>query len=271
MSSTGSTTNTSAPREDGTDLSIATRLWATFAIATATIVVVFGLVVASIMWNGQIHDQAQRADEAVSHLVRLLNAIKTAESSQRGYLLTGSESDAAQFEAAVADYEARHERLGVVLGTDPVHRARYEQIKAEADGAFAKLRKSIELGRANAPLQTDKGTLDTESTKSTANLVSFIKLMIAQETERQEAERVAADTANVKTLGVLAAGTVLAAFVLGLLILLTVRKVRRQLKELIDGCPYRKLHPVDLGLILVSVAGNDRAYPLCSRCCRFAV
>jgi len=235
MSATGSTAATPLVDDKSADLSIAARLWATFAIATATIVIVFGLVVASIMWTGQIHDQAQRADEAVAYLVRLLNAIKTAESSQRGYLLTGSENDAAQFEAAVADYEARHERLGVVLGADPVHRARYEQIKSEAADAFNQLRKSIEDARAANRTENGRVRGPTTGTASTANVASFIKMMIAQETERQEAERAAGDAAGVKTLGVLAAGTVFAAFVLGVLIVLTMRKIRRQLMELIDG------------------------------------
>ncbi len=223
-------------REAATDLSIATRLWSTFAIATATIVVVFGLVIASIMWTNQINDQAQRADEAVSLLIRLQNAIKSAESSQRGYLLTGSENAAAQFEAAVADYEARHERLGVVLGPDPVHRARYEQIKSEAAAAFEQLRKSIEEARAAGPRRAVAGNAPASKyDDTTATVSSFIKMMISQETERHETEAAAVDAAGVKTLGVLAAGTLLAALVLGTLILLTVRKVRRQLMELIDG------------------------------------
>ncbi|HMN46520.1 MAG TPA: response regulator [Povalibacter sp.] len=108
--------------------------------------------------------------ELVAHTVEVSSALRNlqallidAETSQRGYLLTGDETYLEPFSASASNVTAGHRRLQQLVSDNPRQLERLATLQELIDAKFAELNRTIELRRAGnvqdaiAAVRTDRG------------------------------------------------------------------------------------------------------------------
>jgi signal transduction histidine kinase len=88
------------------------------------------------------------ADNAIVHLTRLYSALRDAESSQRGYLLTDSETPLERYQEATQSIQGEVAALTREVGTSPDQRARLAILRREIAVKVAQLERTISLEKA---------------------------------------------------------------------------------------------------------------------------
>ncbi|KAF1023727.1 MAG: Aerobic respiration control sensor protein ArcB [Paracidovorax wautersii] len=120
--------------------------------------------------NYRNHHARMEAAEAVVHanavtaqVQQVLSAIKDAETSQRGFLLTNAESYLEPYARATSELPSTFVTLKRLLGDDPAQMARLLQLEAAIQDKLAEMHETITLERAGqsaqalALVQTDRG------------------------------------------------------------------------------------------------------------------
>jgi CHASE3 domain sensor protein len=94
-------------------------------------------------------DQITRTHDVIKSLDDVLLDLRTAESGQRGFLLTGEEAYLAPYSRATATVDAAMERLKALTADDPVSRSRadVDELERLARAKLAELAETIELRR----------------------------------------------------------------------------------------------------------------------------
>jgi PAS domain S-box-containing protein len=114
----------------------------------------------TIRWN-QAHNNANRLEKQLAHISLLVSSLKEAESSQRGYIISGNEEFLAQYNHTMKQIPDLYEHIDVYATVGTLERARIQQIKSLAD-------KRIQYLKNNIP------TSKTKSSKPQANPNTFI-------------------------------------------------------------------------------------------------
>jgi signal transduction histidine kinase len=125
------------------------------------------LIMAAALWL----DARNKSDDAWvvqslavrDQLVRVLNVVQSAETGQRGYLLTGREAYLAPYDKAVQEIPPALERMADLVRGDPPQRESLVQLQRLVSDKLAELRSTVDerkAGRAEAALaivENDQG------------------------------------------------------------------------------------------------------------------
>ena len=140
------------------------------------------VVVAFVSWHS-LADRATAAErvshalETISQAQSLLSTIKDAETGQRGYMLTGSESYLEPYTAARARLAAVQNRLRELTNDTPRERQRLETLTSLTGEKMGELAETIQLLRAGdrkaalVLVETDRGKLLMDRIRTTVETI----------------------------------------------------------------------------------------------------
>jgi CHASE3 domain sensor protein len=212
----------------------------------ATVVIAFGLIVASVtlaaISTHEIGIADRRAATAQQTLVivnQLLATINEAETAQRGYLLTHDEKYLGPYEAARPRYHDELAALGRQFANDPLRGSVLKRLTALCDQRFAEIAHTVQLRRDHgiAPalnvVESDEGW----------RLMSEIRDLL-QMLQRHEIAAIASHTASAAERSRLFQGMngallALAAMLGGTVAFLLIRRLH-DLEGLIKVCAWTK-------------------------------
>ena len=136
----------------------------------AAIGVTFGALVllVSVTWanTSRLIEDARLVDhtkDVIGELEGAFSAIKDGETSQRGFLLTGSDSYLDPYRAAVAELPRRLERIAALTADSPAQRTRASQLRHLTEDRLLEMSRTIEMAQggheeeARAYLKTGVG------------------------------------------------------------------------------------------------------------------
>jgi len=136
----------------------------------AAIGVTFGALVllVSVTWvnTSRLIEDARLVDhtkDVIGELESVFSAIKDGETSQRGFLLTGSDSYLDPYRAAVAELPRRLERIAALTADSPGQRRRASQLRYLTDDRLLEMTRTIDMAQrghdeeARAYLKTGVG------------------------------------------------------------------------------------------------------------------
>jgi CHASE3 domain sensor protein len=83
----------------------------------------------SVRTIGENSRRVIRSQNVIEQVVSTLSAIKSAETSQRGYLLTGDEIFLERYEAYMAETRGHLDRLDALAADDPQESQRVAQLR----------------------------------------------------------------------------------------------------------------------------------------------
>jgi two-component sensor histidine kinase len=199
-------------------LSARTVFWSTAAFLFVGLLALLAIIGATWWLNerAQVYfGQALEARDTRAAAAELRNAVQTAESSQRGFVLTGNEIYLAPFDTAKAQANRQLTELERLLAADPAAAAIPERLTSLVEQKFAEMDETIALKRARrdaealALVRTNRGKALTDE----ANV--FFSGIIRRADERLTAD-VEEQAANAGLLRLVAAlGGVLIAAVVG--------------------------------------------------------
>jgi len=202
-----------------------------FGSVVATTVLA-ALIAVATLWLG---DRAQSDDDWVRHTLLVRNQtvranalIRRAESSQRGYLITGSEDYLKPFGASVADFGPALDGLAKLTADNPKELASIARLRKLGAEKIAEMRATIDKQKAGqtaaafAVVNTNVGMKLMDDIRSTA-------LGMLAEEERLLKERQASADRFGHLLQIGSAAGVIAIFAVGLLVLLMIRRSFRVL------------------------------------------
>jgi signal transduction histidine kinase len=150
-------------------------------LAFAAGAVIMLVIVAASVWLA-IDNENRLNDAAVTQEIRartvdLLQTVTSAETGQRGYLLTGKESYLAPYRKAAAEAPGLLERLGRAIGPDPL----YDAMRQDITRKLAELAQTVNLAQSG---RHDEALTIVESDAGQA-LMDDIRAQAARLTERQ--------------------------------------------------------------------------------------
>ncbi len=136
----------------------------------AAIAVTFGALVllVSVTWvnTSRLIEDARLVDhtkDVIGELEGAFSAIKDGEASQRGFLLTGSDSYLDPYRAAVSELPRRLERIAALTADSPAQRTRASQLRYLTEDRLLEMSRTIEMAQrghedeARAYLKTGVG------------------------------------------------------------------------------------------------------------------
>src|ERR1700687_3305652 len=131
----------------------------------AAIGVTFGalLLLVSVTWvnTSRLIQDARLVDhtkDVIGELEGAFSAIKDAETSQRGFLLTGSDAYLDPYRAAVAELPGRLERITALTADSPAQRTRASQLRYLTEDRLLEMSRTIEKARGGGR-DTGRGAL----------------------------------------------------------------------------------------------------------------
>ena len=120
----------------------------------AAIGVTFGalLLLVSVTWvnTSRLIEDARLVDhtkDVIGELEGAFSAIKDGETSQRGFLLTGSDSYLDPYRAAVADLPRRLERIAALTADSPAQRTRAAMLRHLTEDRLSEMSRTIEMAQ----------------------------------------------------------------------------------------------------------------------------
>lgn len=123
------------------------RLLPAFGIALMFIVANAAVSYWSVQTITGNNDRVQRSQNLLEEILAMLVSIKTAETSQRGFLLTGDESFAQRYQASLAELEQRLNRLETLAADEPQQSARIPSLRSEIKDRTDTLQQNLEMRR----------------------------------------------------------------------------------------------------------------------------
>jgi signal transduction histidine kinase len=192
-----------------------------------------GIIIAATFWFVTLEQRSraaiQRAEDAETHLYRVLSGLQDAETGQRGYLLTGDNAYLAPYESATAVLGQELEAVGTAAADNPRQTEALNDLRLLVKEKLAELKATIEQYRAG----NNRKALSIVHEGMGKNLMDRARETLASliaEEDRLRAER-RADTARAGIelrISVAAAAALLIA-----LALFAIRHALRQARRLI--------------------------------------
>jgi CHASE3 domain sensor protein len=120
------------------------KIWGGFGLAAA-ILVVIGLI---SFWSTRRLIDANRlvshTQEVLTTLDNLVSAIKDIETSQRGYIITGSEASLGPYTAALPDLEQASKHLRTLAADYPEQQRRLDALEPVIAARLRELRQAVD-------------------------------------------------------------------------------------------------------------------------------
>jgi methyl-accepting chemotaxis protein len=203
---------------------------------TAVILVVIGLI---SFWSTSrlitANGWAAHSQEVLTTLDSLVSAIKDVETSQRGYIITGSEAALGPYTAAVPELEKASRSLRSLTSDNPEQQRRLDALEPLIATRLEELRRAVDArnaGGINAGAEVVKENLAKRTMHEIRRIASEMKAVELKLIAQRNRDVVAAG--QLATYGISA--VVLLALVCGPLIaLLIVRPITTAFRVLIDG------------------------------------
>ncbi len=175
-----------------------------------------------------------REDSAwVAHTLEVENQIslaqlemRRAESSERGYLLTGQPEFIDEFERSAAQVPTMLQRLRKLVADNPVQRPLIDQTVPLAEARIAKFRELIALAQSDRAEEARIAVRDSNGRDAMNQFASYMAAMRAEENKLFAARTAAADRSQSLTSIVTATGSGLVLVLAGLSIFLVRRSSR---------------------------------------------
>lgn len=233
---------------------VGTKISAGFAL-TLLIFVIVGFT----SWRNvqrQIEDArwVTHTREVIATLAQLYNGIQQAETSQRGFIITGEESHVAIHAAGLNEARARHNQLVQLVSDNPLQSSRADNLgnlledKTTAMQTAIDARRSADFAAAQAIIQRGVGT------KAMDDIRAAVKEMTREEESLLDKRAKLADEASALAQATVVYGTIIAIVVAALLGLLITRNVAGPLRQL-TGAAER----ITVGDLAANVEVGDRA------------
>jgi PAS domain S-box-containing protein len=118
-----------------------------YVVSSLTLVLIGIGTYRSTVGYQEVADRRQHSRVVITTLETILQVTLDAESSARGYALTGSEPFLEPYRASVGSANQKMDSLRTPLRDDGVQRARLDRLKALIDQRFAASQKTIEIRR----------------------------------------------------------------------------------------------------------------------------
>lgn len=128
--------------------SVGRRLLAGFGLAGLTLLVIAFVSYRSITGLVENDGLVDHSHTVRTNLAMLLSEMKDAETGQRGYLLTGSDSYLEPYDLAQRTARATLATLRSLTQDNPHQQHRLDQLATMIDGKFAELKETIDLRRS---------------------------------------------------------------------------------------------------------------------------
>src|SRR5208283_400813 len=217
--------------------------WATIPQTTEllSLLVAAALVLAIALlsyryWMAYSHfaDQLSVTQQLVSASTAVLSELKDAETGQRGFLLTGSESYLEPYNSALVAIPKAIEQLDRATETRPDQAQRAGVIKSMVREKLQELAKTIDLFRTQgadaslAEVRTDRGKRAMDKIRQISSEMQSVAYQRLN-TQAQEAR------ASAKRAGLISVGGSLALFALLIWSIVTIQRATRRRQELISA------------------------------------
>jgi methyl-accepting chemotaxis protein len=178
----------------------ARKLTVGFALSFALLMLIGALAYRSVDILTQNSYQVTRTHAAVTHITSLLSLMKDAETSQRGYLLTGEESYLEPYRGVLANLPRMMSELKPLLRDSPAQQARFEQASAMIDGLMAMHKDRIETRRVDGLEAAIRNVKLGEGKRRMDELRAVVSQMEDEETEllRERAKEVESTASGVR-------------------------------------------------------------------------
>ena len=170
---------------------------ATFIIKVVAIFLIAFFSYQSLQSRDEARARVSRTLEVIEQLQSLLSTMKDAETSQRGFLLTGQESYLSPYGNAKAEQPGKLKRLGELVADNPLQQQRLNTLQQLMKQKFEELDQTVALrrqgqtGEAMAIVLSDRGKLVMD------NIRELLSSMQAEERNlvalREDSWRAAAD------------------------------------------------------------------------------
>ena len=217
-------------------LTIAGRLWSTYAVAIAAL----ALVGCLLNWT---RVEAERAEWWIEHtetvlfeVTQLLSELKDADTAQRGFIITREERFLAPYRGMSSSAEPRAEHIRELTKDNPLQHARAQRLVTLVSEKMADIRAGIDVktwepGRAGdpAPALLDRGKAIMDQIRGLA------AEMIATEQALLLERRTTGKQLGDQSLWLLIAGGGLVGLVLLVMTLRTLQRLHRPLRLLTEG------------------------------------
>ncbi|HXG67215.1 MAG TPA: PAS domain S-box protein [Blastocatellia bacterium] len=122
-------------------------------IRIGLIVALLILIIGAVISYREAHELMSREAtvrktyEAIAHLEETLTTVDDAETSQRGYIITGQEEYLEPYRQALAKIPSRFDRLGSLIADSENQRANFALLKEAIDARLAVIEETIRLRR----------------------------------------------------------------------------------------------------------------------------
>ncbi len=173
------------------------KLAASFLLAA-----VVALSLGSIAYRGALRltataDIVAHTREVQTHIVQLFSDLQDAEAAQRGFLITGDESDLQPYHRGSENLYPRFERLRALTADNPDQQKRLQELKILLDRKLEYLSMTIALRRAPGGEQAALAQVRTEQGEEIMREIRRLIAMLTNEESRLLASRAINDAGTV--------------------------------------------------------------------------
>jgi methyl-accepting chemotaxis protein len=178
--------------------SIGQRLGAGFALPLLILAVLGGVSHRAMNSSIETSRWVDHTYEVLDTLAQLQIALLEAESTQRGYLITGREEFLQPFQKSAAQVPVILKRLSELTVDNARQQQRIEEIKPVIEALLLRLKKRIDLRRAKG-LEAVELALPTEETQETVDRLVKKRAELEEEERRLLKERSAESESSTRT------------------------------------------------------------------------
>ena len=202
-----------------------------FLVATVAVLLIAGFSFRSLQWRAEGARRVAHTLEVTQHLESLLSGLTSAESGQRGYLLTGAERYLEPYESAVPALQSELVLIQRLLADNPAQLERLDVAERLAHEKLAELKQTIDMRRAGRTEASQEQVRSERGRRAMDRLRGLIDEMKATEagllTERTHDWEAAAALSTTLTLG----GAVVLLILIGIAGAMSSRDFRTQQRE----------------------------------------
>lgn len=197
------------------------RLAAGFGVACAVLLLIAGITYRNTANLIETEDWVTHTHEVKARLADLLAALTTAESGERGYLITGAESYLDTYRDALGTVKASFDDIRHLTSDNPHQQDRLAQLQPLIDQRLANLRDAIDARRASGADAAARLVQQNGSIGTMEKIRATISDADQEESNLLNARNVASHQATSFTIGVITwggLGAIIAIAAMGFLI-----------------------------------------------------
>ena len=179
--------------------SIGTKLWGSFCAILLVIVVIGGISYRNTLNMLETSRWVAHTHKVVAQLSAVLATVQSAETGQRGFIITGAERYLDPYNAALQRLDDDLRDLRQLTGDNPEQQRRLGRLEPLIALKLAELKESIELRRAQGFEPALQLVLTDKGKQAMADIRSLVGEMIATEQQLQAARDAAASASAATT------------------------------------------------------------------------